>query len=162
MGSIKTENIFSDVNLVALSGEIHSEDKTKILRSLNVLLVEDDKICMLGTSRMLQELDCVVQAAESAEDALKIIKTKEFDMIVTDIGLPGLSGEELIILTRYFEVSSGKKAVPIVALTGHAGTCRDQLIALGVNEVLPKPTTLLQMEVIINQFVLSQGQAYSE
>lgn len=159
MDNTKVENNFSNnVDLTAPSAmKIYSENETETLRSLNVLLVEDDMACMLGTSYILQELDCHVQKAESAEDALKIIKTDNLDMIVTDIGLPNLSGEELIILTRYFETSSGKKPVPIVALTGHANTRRKELIALGVSEVLPKPPTLSQMETIINQFVLSKG-----
>ncbi|KRB55381.1 two-component system sensor histidine kinase/response regulator [Rhizobium sp. Root708] len=58
------------------------------------MLVEDDQLIRMATSDMLDELGCVVVEAESAEEALQLLEADDVDVLVTDLGLPGMSGEE--------------------------------------------------------------------
>jgi PAS domain S-box-containing protein len=59
-----------------------------------VLLVEDNVLIRISTSDMLSELDCVVVEAGSAEEAIPLLAQDDFDILVTDLGLPGMSGED--------------------------------------------------------------------
>jgi CheY-like chemotaxis protein len=59
-----------------------------------ILLVEDNELIRMTTSDMLEELGCSVFEAGSAEKALMILADEQIDVVVTDLGLPGMSGED--------------------------------------------------------------------
>ncbi|SMO65855.1 response regulator [Paracoccus laeviglucosivorans] len=62
----------------------------------SVLVVEDDGGTQKAVSQLLTRAGIDVTASFSAEDALERIKTRDFDCIIMDLGLPGLSGFELL------------------------------------------------------------------
>lgn len=57
-----------------------------------VLLVEDDFLIRMSTADLLTELGHAVSEAGTAEEALVAMQQRRFDVVVTDLGLPGLSG----------------------------------------------------------------------
>ena len=59
-----------------------------------VLLVEDDFLIRMSTADMLSDLGHQIEEAGSAEEALSLLKAGKFDVLMTDLGLPGLSGGE--------------------------------------------------------------------
>jgi CheY-like chemotaxis protein len=64
-------------------------------RPLRVLLVEDDALIRFSTADMLTELGHSVTEAENGTQALALLDKGVFDVIVTDLVLPGMSGEEI-------------------------------------------------------------------
>jgi DNA-binding NtrC family response regulator len=60
-----------------------------------VLLVEDDALIRLTTTEMLSDIGCKVKEAGTAEEALKILDEQAVDVLLTDVGLPGVSGLQL-------------------------------------------------------------------
>ncbi len=60
-----------------------------------VLLVEDNDLIRMSEADMLAELGCEVFEAESAEAALPILERGAIDILISDLGLPGMSGEDL-------------------------------------------------------------------
>jgi len=91
-----------------------------------VLLVEDvpDTLEMLRV--FLEGCGYEVTASQSADDALAVAVGRQFDIIVSDIGLPNTDGYEL--LRRLRREASHLAAVPAIALTGYA-TPRDVELA---------------------------------
>ncbi|TWC76354.1 phospho-acceptor domain-containing protein [Rhizobium sp. SJZ105] len=61
----------------------------------HVLIVEDEPLILMSTVDMVEELGHTVHEANSAEDALSVLETNRIDMLLTDVGLPGMSGIEL-------------------------------------------------------------------
>ncbi len=59
-----------------------------------VLLVEDDALIRMVASDMLQDIGCEVVDAASAEQGMVLLEAGDIDVVVTDLGLPGMSGEE--------------------------------------------------------------------
>jgi CheY-like chemotaxis protein len=59
-----------------------------------VLLVEDNTLIRMATADMLSDLDYEVFEAGSAEEALPILEQGIIDILVSDLGLPGMSGED--------------------------------------------------------------------
>ena len=91
----------------------------------HVLLVEDETLVRMSTSDMLQRLGCRVEAVASGEQALDVLVRKgPFDMLIADLGLPGMSGEELAaeVQTKYPQlrivIASGYRATAGGTLTG--------------------------------------------
>ncbi|MGZ8302081.1 MAG: PAS domain S-box protein [Telluria sp.] len=69
-------------------------------RATRILLVEDDDDMRLNTAELLESLGHSVKHARSGEAALKILRTTPADVLVTDVGLPGMAGEELAMQAR--------------------------------------------------------------
>ena len=70
------------------------------LKAATVLLVEDDELIRSTTAEMLTDAGCRIRAVRSGEDALKLLELERVDILLTDVGLPGLSGLELARTAR--------------------------------------------------------------
>lgn len=80
---------------------------------LNILLVEDHEDTRASIQRLLEAAAHRVTAAGSAEDALKLADTMAFDLVISDLGLPDRSGNELMRQLR------ARTEVPGIALSGY-------------------------------------------
>jgi CheY-like chemotaxis protein len=65
-----------------------------------VLLVEDEELILMSTGDMLESLGHRVFTAASAEQALPILDAQRVDVLIVDLGLPGMSGSELAVQAR--------------------------------------------------------------
>lgn len=83
-------------------------------RRLTILLVEDDFLIRLNAVDLVQELGHEVVEAATAEQALPLLKERRFDVLLTDIGLPAMSGAELAVHAR-----TENEGIGVVFATGH-------------------------------------------
>jgi CheY-like chemotaxis protein len=80
-----------------------------------VLFVEDEVVLRMSTVDMLERLGCLVAAVGSGEHALELLdKGQGFDVLLTDLGLPGISGEELAA-----EVRRRFPGLPVIIASGY-------------------------------------------
>jgi CheY-like chemotaxis protein len=84
-------------------------------RALNILFVEDDDLIRSNTSQLLMALGHEVHEAADAQAALALMQKEAVDLLITDVGLPGMSGEELAIRARVLRSDLGV----IFATGGH-------------------------------------------
>jgi two-component system aerobic respiration control sensor histidine kinase ArcB len=119
-----------------------------------LLLIEDNKPALRGLESMLKRAGCKFKSAEDGEKGVELAKRYDFDLIITDIGLPGISGIEATKNIRAWEKEHYKKRVPIVALTGHAAHMAEpECIQAGMDKVLTKPASFDNLKSLIQQFV---------
>jgi len=85
---------------------------------LKVLLVEDDDINRMVSQSFLEEFGHQVTSVTEAEAAIDQLVEADFDIILTDISLPGMDGLELTQAIRAFE-DKKKAQIPIVAISAH-------------------------------------------
>jgi CheY-like chemotaxis protein len=84
-------------------------------RPRRVLLVEDEVVLRMSTTDMLERLGCFVSGVGSGEQALELLAGGgSFDLLLTDLGLPGISGEELAN-----EVRRRFPSLPVVIASGY-------------------------------------------
>jgi EAL domain-containing protein (putative c-di-GMP-specific phosphodiesterase class I)/FixJ family two-component response regulator len=81
---------------------------------LRVLLVDDEPLILRAVSRKLVRAGLIAVAVGSAEEALEALEEGEFDVVFTDINMPGMSGVELLAGVRRLDPD-----VPIVLVTGN-------------------------------------------
>jgi PAS domain S-box-containing protein len=79
---------------VAAKGSRHPA-RENALNGATVLLVEDDDLIRLTTTEMLSDIGCQVRETSTAQEALKILDDGPMDILLTDVGLPGVSGLQL-------------------------------------------------------------------
>ncbi|MEZ1319746.1 response regulator [Pseudomonas fluorescens] len=82
-----------------------------------ILVVEDDNIVRMLIVDVLEELEFEVLEADGSEQALQVLKdaTKHIDLMMTDVGLPGMDGRELAT-----EACKLRPALPILFASGYA------------------------------------------
>lgn len=125
-----------------------------------LLLIEDNPIALNVLEAYVIKLGCQYSSANDAETALEMAKQRSFDLIITDIGLPGMEGTELTHLIRDDEKINNKKAVPIVGLSGHAPeTIKAECMACGMNDIFRKPVTLLALKPIIERYAFGKKES---
>ena len=100
-----------------------------------VLLVEDNPINALLARALLTREGCEIDHAVSGAEAIAAIKVGAYDLILMDMRMPGLSGEETARELRTLGIET-----PIVALTANAfEDDRHACLAAGMNDFLVKP-----------------------
>ncbi len=120
-----------------------------VLAGIRVLLVDDVADVRDLISLVLTRKGAIVKAVGSAPEALQAIQEFGPHVLVSDIGLPGEDGYELMRKARLLPIESGG-LVPAVALTAYAGAedARRAMIA-GYQMHVPKPVELSRLLQVI-------------
>jgi CheY-like chemotaxis protein len=84
-----------------------------------VLLVEDDPQMPEILGGLLHDDNIILTGARDAAEALECLKQKTFDLILLDLGLPGVNGFDLL---RQLKDSPETEAIPVIVLTAWNST----------------------------------------
>lgn len=68
--------------------------------NVRVLVIDDEPAICLSLTAFLEDYGFHASSAESAEEALDLMKNNEYDVCIVDLRLPGMSGEDLILQAR--------------------------------------------------------------
>jgi two-component system aerobic respiration control sensor histidine kinase ArcB len=132
------------------SCEITSLDTSKN-RKIKVLVVEDSPLPARAVLHLLNDYDCEVKVVESGEDAVKAVINKRYDLVLMDIGLPGIDGIEA---TRQIRALPVHHDTPIVALTGHIREeKKPDCLKAGMQDVYSKPLMRQQLKKMFETYV---------
>lgn len=105
--------------------------------SAYVLVVDDEGANRYSVSKTLQRVGYVVTEAASGEEALEIIRKQHFDVVLTDIRMPGLDGVELL---RKIKEEAPDAIVILMTAYASLGTAVEAL-RLGAHDYLIKPSS---------------------
>ncbi|MDM0035901.1 response regulator [Variovorax sp. J22P271] len=120
----------------------------RMLDGLDVLVVEDNEDASAMLTLVLGDAGAQVRLASTFDEAMRLIEAHWPDVLVSDIGLPGRDGYELIRQTRDYGTSHGLPRLFAVALTAFARPQdRAKAIEAGFDAHLGKP---LQPHVLMN------------
>ncbi|HEX8428445.1 PAS domain-containing protein [Hymenobacter sp.] len=109
------------------------------LRGTRVLLAEDSATNRQLTTLILKNWGIAVDSAVNGPDALALFQTRDYDVILMDIQMPGMSGIEVTEAIR-LSPDPARADIPIIALTANAfRTDREQYLQAGMNDCLTKP-----------------------
>ncbi|KIO75185.1 hypothetical protein TH53_21860 [Pedobacter lusitanus] len=108
-------------------------------KNIHLLVVDDANMNLLVIKMIFNKLDISFDTATNGEDALKAFDQKHYDMVLTDIEMPGMDGVELTKKIRAHQ-DSKKCGTPIIAITGQISPESHQnYISSGLNDYLVKP-----------------------
>lgn len=120
----------------------------------NLLLVDDDKSLLRLLTIRLEGEGYEVTAVEDGQSALRKLQNDNYDVVLSDLRMPGLDG-----LSLFEEIMGIRKDIPVILMTAH-GTIADAVAATqrGVFGFLPKPVDHDELRALL-QKALSQSQA---
>jgi two-component system chemotaxis response regulator CheY len=118
-------------------------------RSLKVLVV-DDQQSMRGMARQCLKRIGIVQVslAATGDAALELMRSQRFDVVISDLNMPGMSGLDLAAATRAHPVL---KSIPFFVATS-AVYC-DGLDRTHLDGVIPKPFSVTAMKSILETVI---------
>lgn len=117
-----------------------------------VLVAEDDPASRTATRLFLQRVGYHVGEAADGPATLREASLGRYDLVVLDLGLPGLDGEEVLARLRR------DSALPVIVLTGRSEEAeRVRVLDLGADDYVVKPCSLPELEARIRA-VLRRGQ----
>jgi CheY-like chemotaxis protein len=107
-------------------------------RPVHVLIAEDNRINQMLIRSMLQKHGHTAEVVENGRQALEAVMTRDFDIILMDMQMPEMDGEEATKAIR--ALPSAKSKLPVLALTADVMTeHRARYIQAGVDDVVAKP-----------------------
>ena len=114
-----------------------------------ILVIDDEKRIREGCSKILTKENCLVDVAENGEIGLKMIAEKYYDIILTDLMMPGIGGMEVIAKVREQHLDT-----VVIVITGFA-TLEHSIEAMkkGAFDFIPKPFTPDQLRVVVSKSV---------
>ena len=117
---------------------------SSISKSRKVLIVDDDPIVAKTLSRVFEKLEGYqVTSAMDGREALQEIARNSFDLIILDLQLPGVAGEEIC---KQIKRSERTENIPIIVISGK---CRevDRIIGrvIGADYYMPKPFDITEL-----------------
>ena len=115
--------------------------------AIRVLVVDDERPTRLLMEKELPRAGYLVTSAESGEEALEHLRTRDFDVVLLDLKMPGIGGMEALRRIR----DSGASA-EVVVLTGHPDVeSAIQAMKLGAYDYLTKPFKLSELEEVLQR-----------
>jgi CheY-like chemotaxis protein len=134
-------------------GERPKEDVSPVSRGslrnkrLKMLAVDDEPQIAELIGLMLKDLGHEVVSCNDAKEALNLIKTQEFDVVLTDLGMPVINGWRIAK-----EVKEKAPQVPVVLMTGWGAGYEDRdLKDKGVDKVISKPFRLKNIVDVLTE-----------
>ena len=112
---------------------------------MRVLLIEDDELLADGVTRALRYAGYVVEWAADGRRADAWLTEREYDVVILDLGLPGLDGSEVLKRLR-----GRKQEMPVLVVSAREMLDeRIRLLDLGADDYLVKPVAIAELEARI-------------
>ena len=116
-------------------------------QAINILIVDDDRSLRKMLAFVLAKEGYRVEEAVNGVDALKKLKGRTFDLVISDIRMPDLNGIELLK-----KIKTHDQDLPVIMITAYA-TTNDAIEAmkLGAEDYIMKPFSLDELKIIITK-----------
>ena len=120
---------------------------------LRVLVAEDNPVNQTVMKRLLERLGCAVEVVPDGEEALKSFEKGSYSLILMDCQMPRMDGYAAALAIRELESRTGRRAIPIVAVTANAmAGSRDACLAAGMNDYLAKPISEASLSQLVEHW----------
>jgi DNA-binding NtrC family response regulator len=115
--------------------------------TFKILVVDDEKNIRMGLGKSLEMEGYEVYLAENGNEAIKEMLKTSIDLVVSDLKMPGMSGEELLK-----KITTSYPTVPVIILTGH-GTVENAVNSMrnGAFDFLTKPVNLDRLGLLVKR-----------
>ncbi len=117
-----------------------------------LLIIDDEKNIREGLQANFEMQEYNVKTAASGKEGLDLISKGDIDLVITDLRMPGITGEEVLL-----KVTTETPGIPVIVLTGH-GSIDSAVDAMrhGAYDFLTKPLNLDQLNLIVERALKSQ------
>lgn len=142
----------------AAAGAIHCDGVC-----LRILLAEDNEINQIMARDYLTRMGHSVSVAPGGREAISLLQTRVFDLVLMDVQMPDMDGIEVTRFVRENRDPRINRRIPIIAMTAHAlKGDRERLIAAGMDDYIAKPIDWKKLDAIMKRAVLGSRRETDE
>jgi len=124
-----------------------SEDFKGLSPAINILVVDDEEIMRNMLKDVLSDAGYQVWAAANGEDAVALIDKTDFNILITDMRMPGMDGVEV---TRKFK--SIRSDLCVIVITGYASIqSAVQVLKEGAYDYITKPFNIEEIKIVVGR-----------
>ncbi|MBN1497676.1 MAG: response regulator [Spirochaetes bacterium] len=118
-------------------------------KKTNILIIDDEDIVLKSCLRILKNDEYEIDTVKSGEEGLRRVAEKQFDVVITDLKMPGISGMEVLA-----DLRKNRPDVTVIIFTGYATVenAREALKA-GAFDYIPKPFTSEELRSVVDNAV---------
>jgi YesN/AraC family two-component response regulator len=115
----------------------------------NILIVDDEEVMREFLSEILE--DYVITKASNGEEAIEKIKEEKYGLIITDMKMPGMSGEDVVKFARKICPD-----IKIIVISGYSSLSSvNNTVGYGISAFLSKPFTIKQIRAEVEKIFKS-------
>ncbi len=119
---------------------------------MRVLAIDDDHAAPVLFGAIARRMGIEIVTTGDCLSALSLLKSSDFDVIIMDLNLNGVTGFECTRLCREWQSQSGRRQ-PIIAVTGWAEKeDRDMCLRSGMDDYLSKPYQIKELTAMIDKW----------
>ena len=118
---------------------IHPKD-----RNLNVVAIDNDEVLLLMLKEMYAQEGIHCDTCTDAAELMEMIRRKEYNLLLTDLNMPGINGFELLELLRSSNVGNSQ-TIPVVVATASGSCDAEELLKRGFAGCLFKPFSISEL-----------------
>ena len=119
----------------------------------SILVVDDEEVMREFLSDVLEDFE--VDKARDGREAIDKLKERHYDLIITDMKMPGVSGEEVVQFAR-----ESHPETKIIVISGYSSLFSvGNTMGLGVAAFLAKPFSIKQIRTEVENSLASMGEA---
>jgi two-component system response regulator VanR len=125
-------------------------------KEARILVIDDEESVRSALSRILSHVNHQVTVAKDGGEGIQLFREKEFDIVLTDLGMPGMSGWEVCKTIKKI-----KSRIPVGMITGW-GMELDQIKKeeSGIDFVISKPFDFHQILKVVDETMESRERGF--
>ena len=131
---------------------IHRED-----RNLNVVAIDNDEVLLLMLKEMYAQEGIHCDTCTDAAELMEMVRRKEYNLLLTDLTMPGISGFELLELLRSSNVGNSH-TIPVVVATASGSCDAEELLERGFVGCLFKPFSISELMEVSDKCAIKATQ----
>ena len=126
----------------------------------SILVVDDISTNLKIVNGLLKPYNMEVDLRISGPDAIEAVKSKRYDMVFMDHGMPEMDGVETTGRIRTLDDEDPYyKNLPIVALTAHTSAdIREMFLQNGFDDYMPKPINIAELNSVLEKWIPKEKQ----
>ena len=124
-------------------------------RKAKLLIIDDEDIVLKSCRRILNETNYEIDTATSGTDGLEQMELKDYDVVITDLKMPGISGIDVLRT-----IKKNKPNTLVIIFTGYASVeSAREALKLGAFDYIPKPFTPEEFRDVVENAVNARGNS---
>ena len=128
--------------------------KESPVRNFRILLAEDSPTNQLVALGMLSKLGFKVDAVANGREAVEALRTKDYDLVLMDVQMPGMDGFEATRLIRSPKGQTKHPQIPILAMTAYAMVGdREECLRAGMDDYIAKPVSPAALATLLKKWI---------
>lgn len=144
----------------SVSDEEKDKPESRFEHSFSVMLLDDNDILLSMVRDMYAYCGIRCDACDNTDDLMEAIRTRNYDLLITDLKMPETNGYEVLELLRSSDIGNSK-TIPVIVATASGSCTEEELTAQGFAACLFKPFDMAEL-MAVSEKCLSQKRDVEE